>query len=490
MNQSVIQSSSSRHYWLMFALVCTFLCLPMVSENYAPLVDYPSHLARAYILSQYHNVPIYRRYYVETREILPNLAIETIVPFLLRFVGLVTASKIFLLSIILLFAFGTHALGAAVHGRPTKAAIVCMFFVYNSMLLYGFVNYLFGIGVLCVSLAAWLRWRERWSVLRLLVMGLLIFCAYSAHLTAYVFLGIAVFVVGISDPRPRRWRPDFLPLALFIPESVLYMSFHHGAVSRIAWGTFRQKIIGGLPLFLTYSHRFDLAFIAACLCILFYIVRYTFLTVVSAPVLNAGLCFLLFYLVCPHYWLGGSPVDSRFVLPAAILIVLSVAIEASQKTIYVLFSLCLILFAARVGMIWKTWNSMELRIADQVQMLSVLPEGATLYPAIATGDNDSSFRKIDRSFIHLAEMAVIERHAFVPTQPAIPGQQILLFRDPLPYRSPDRNSPDWVNTMKRYDFAWSYDLPAEFQVVLNANCDLIATKDGFSLWRVKKSPTS
>src|SRR5215471_9105585 len=71
-------------YWLPFGAVLVFLCLPVITTRYAPLVDYPSHLVRAYILSQYSQVPIYQHNYVEIREVIPNLAIDITVPVLLH----------------------------------------------------------------------------------------------------------------------------------------------------------------------------------------------------------------------------------------------------------------------------------------------------------------------------------------------------------------------------------------------------------------------
>jgi hypothetical protein len=481
------KASGSRAYWLTFSAVLLFLSLPVITTTYAPLVDYPSHLARAYILSQYHHVPIYQQNYIEMRELLPNLAIDVIVPLLLHFVSLVTASKIFLLLIVVLFAIGSHVLGVSLHGHATRLTILCMFLVYNSMLLYGFVNYLFGVAMFLVTFGLWFRWRNTLSIARLVIVGLLVLCTYLSHLTACAYLGIAIFVLGIFDFRVGRWRSLLLTITLFTPELALYLIYRHHSASSASWGTFRQKIIAGLPLVLSYRYSFDLLFIAAVFCIGLYALRFVRILPAAKPVLAAGLCLLLLYLVSPHYWLGGSPVDARFVLPAAFMILLSFEIQARPTTKRVLLTLCLVIFSIRVVMIWKTWRVLSERIAGQVQMLSIIPDGANVYPAVVLSETTSSSEKTDRSFIHVAEMAAIERHAFVPSQLAIPGQEILLFRHPLPYHAPDRNSSQWIRTMLQYDFAWSFDLPADFEAMLEANGDRIDTKDGFSLWRIRKS---
>lgn len=473
-------------HWLVFGTVLLFLCLPVITTHYAPLVDYPSHLARAYILSQYSHTPIFQHNYVEVREVIPNLAIDLIVPALLHVVGIVAASRIFLFLMIVVFALGVRMLDAAIHGHPTRAAILCMFLIYNSMLLYGFVNYLFGVGMFCITLAVWLRWRDRLHAGLLLLIGILVFCVYVAHLMACAFLALAMFVDGVVRPSTRHWRTLLLGGALFIPELILYGIYYHPAAAGVSWGTVRQKVIAGLPLILSYNYRFDMLFLACLIVLSVYSLRFLRVAPNSKGAFATGCVFCLLYLASPHYWLGGSPVGARFILPTAILIVLSLTMEASSRTKNIIFSLCLLVFGIRITTIWKTWHFLDRRIEAQVQLFSLLPDGASLYPAVLPAESGNSMSKANRAFIHVAELATIVRHAFVPTQLAIPGQEVLLFRQRIPYRAPDRPSGEWTGTMRQYEFAWSFDLPADAEKALEANCELITQKDGFALWRVRK----
>ncbi len=474
-------------YWAVFLAVCLFLLLPCLLVAYVPLVDYPTHLARAYILAHYDSVPVYQQNYVLTHQVLPNLAVDLIVSPILKFVGVKTASRIFLSLMILVFAFGCYLLGQAACGYATKRAMLCAFFVYNSMLFYGFVNYVFGLGMFCLSLALWLRWRGRWTVARCGSMAILVALTYLAHLTAYAFLGVAFCVVGFFDyRRSRNWR-DVLPsLVVLIPEAMVFLAFRRPHGGGASWGTLTQKLIGLLPLLLTYNYRFDVCFLIVLLGLALYGIKSVQEVSIHRPIFLTGMAFLLLDLVAPHKWLGGSPVDSRFIPPAVLLILFSLRVRLPQASARFLFVAILLIFSVRLLMVERTWKGLSDRIAGQVELFQALPEGATLYPLLLSSHASGEDAKADRVFEHVAEYAVIERHAFAPTQLAVPGQEILLFRAPLPYERVNLKSSAWIDSMRRYDFVWSNETSADIEVALEANCDRIAERDGFSLWRVRK----
>ena len=158
------------HYWCALSIVSAFLCLPVLTVTYAPLVDYPNHLARVHILYKYAEAPAYQAAYFRVLEPRPNMAIELLVFPLLPFVDILAASKIFLILTVLLFITGCHQLGTAIHGRPTWLVLPSLFFVYNSMLFYGFVNYIVGVSVFCLALAFRLRLRVKWTLRRFLML--------------------------------------------------------------------------------------------------------------------------------------------------------------------------------------------------------------------------------------------------------------------------------------------------------------------------------
>jgi hypothetical protein len=487
MNLDPGESQTQLRYWAVFVTVCLFLCLPVLFVSYVPLVDYPSHLARAYVLAHYQSVPLYQKNYLRTHEILPNLAVDLVMLTLLKFLGLKAASRVFLSGMVLLFAAGCQLLGQAVTGHSSKRAVLCCFLVYNSMLFFGFVNYVIGLGMFCLSLALWLRWRNCWTGARYGLMALLVLFTYLAHLTAYAFLGTAFFVIGIFDyQRSRNWRGVLSSLALLIPEAILFLVFRHSHTGGASWGTLTQKLTGLFSLLLTYNYRFDVCVLIVLLGLALYgIMRIQKLSV-DKPLFVTGIVFLMLYVVSPHDWLGGSPVDARFIPPAVLLVIFSLQVRLPRSSARLLFVVSLLIFSARLLMVGRTWRMLSNRIAGQVELFQALPEGATLYPLFLPAHANGEETKTDRAFEHVAEYAVIERRAFVPTQLAIPGQETLLFRAPLPYRDTSAGPGVWVTSMRRYDFVWSHGTSADVERALEENCDRIVERDGFSIWRVRK----
>ena len=100
-------------YWFVFASALVVLCLPIFLITYPPLVDYPNHLARTYILHHYKDVPLYQSQYVLSWHVIPNLAIDLIMPALLHVVDWISASRLFLYLTVLSFAIGCQLLGTA-----------------------------------------------------------------------------------------------------------------------------------------------------------------------------------------------------------------------------------------------------------------------------------------------------------------------------------------------------------------------------------------
>ena len=474
-------------YQVVFLASVVVLCLPLLLTTYAPLKDYPNHLARAYVLAHYADVPLYQQNYVLSRRIVPNLGMDIIVGPLLRVVDLTTASRLFLCLIVVVFAGGCDRLGKAIHGHRTWLAVPCSFFVYNSMLLYGWVNYMFGLGCFCWTLAYWLSRRHRWTARQFAMVTILTSCAYIVHLTAYAFLG-AVFVticawdVWKSQATVRDAVVSLCPLA---PAAVLHLAQTIGQRSTgvVIWNSVLGKVVATMPLFLSYSRGFDLVFVmilgGICVVAWWWSEK---LELVQPPFL-AGLVLLGLLLLAPKVALA-SGADARFFPPAAILLLLSTRLTMSRRMAAVLLVGCLTLFSMRVGVIGKTWGRMDRRIAAQVAMFSVLPEGARVYPVFPSPEMVSLSKK-EFGLLHVISLATITRHAQVFSQFAMPGQEVVLFRTKPVYQDLGNMPDGWVPDVAQAEYVWSYRVPTSVEDMLTRVSVPVATQNGFTIWKVR-----
>lgn len=99
-----------------------------------------------------------RQYYEIHWDLLPNLSMDVVVPPLTRFMSVERAGKVFIALTFALLAGGTMALHAALHRRLSPWPLLA-FFLYNSVFLWGFLNYLFGLGLALFACALWVRLR-------------------------------------------------------------------------------------------------------------------------------------------------------------------------------------------------------------------------------------------------------------------------------------------------------------------------------------------
>jgi hypothetical protein len=484
-------------YWCTLGAVSTLLCLPVLSVTYVPLVDYPNHLARVHILYEYANVPAYQSTYYRVLEPIPNLAIELVISLLLPFVDILVAGKIFLVLAILLLITGCHQIGTAIHGRPTWLVLPCLFFFYNSMFFYGFVNYMFGIGLFCLTVAHRLKLRNRWSGSRLLILTLLSLLAFIAHLTAYAFVGATFVVVTAWDYFTGKEKlsraalsltPLLLPLACF----VVFMN-GSGTLGKFEWNTVSGKLLGLLSLILSYNYKVDLLFMAGLLGIFIVLIRQTQSVQVDGAVFTAGAIFTILYLLSPMLLFGSYAADVRFILPAALLLTLSLKVSIPPQTKMVLLSLFLLLACVRVAFIWRTWVTLDQRIATHVEGLKKLPVGARVYPIFELQGTKQE-QKVGRSLNHVVHYATVYRDAFVPTLFSWKGQVALLFRKMPRYIGATEWRPEewaqladqWMPLLSNYDYVWVHGVDPKVEELLRTRCTKIDESGTFSLWQVNR----
>ena len=489
------------HYWCTLGVVTALLCLPVLSVTYVPLVDYPNHLARIHILYQYAEVPAYQATYYRVLEPIPNLAMDFVVPLMLPFIDILAAGRIFLVLTILLFITGCHQLGKAIHGRPTWLVLPCVFFFYNSMLLYGFVNYMVGIALYCITVALRLELRGRWSGRRLLTLTLLSLLAFFAHLSAYAFLGVTFVVVTAWDyltGKEELYRAALSLAPLLIP-CVCFVVFMKGSgtLGHLERNTIRGKLLGMLALILSYNYTVDLLLVISLLGIFIVLFTRTRGVQVDWAVFTSGAIFTILYLLSPKVLFGSFAADVRFILPAALLLTFSLKVSILAQTKVVLLSLFLLVASVRVAFIWRTWVTLDERIAVHVEGLKQLPFDARVYPMFVLQGNRQE-QKIERSLNHVVNYATIYRHAFVPTLFTYEGQQPLLLRARSRYIGADQwqteqwvqLSDQWIPLLANYDYVWGHSVDGRLEELLRIKCTKIGESGTFSLWQVNRQAPS
>jgi hypothetical protein len=408
---------------VVFAVFLALAAIPVYSTVLPPLFDYPNHLARMHLLEEGGNA-----YYAVAWSALPNLAADIVVPVLSPVVGLADAGRLFLVLIFLLMAGGTVWLGREASGEWRWWPLAGFLLLYSRSFLWGFINYLAGIGLALCGVALWLRLERSPAPIRVLVSIAVALACYLAHIEAFAVYTLAIVGVellpALTELRGRDWRAlagrAIVVLPQFLVPAVLFFAFWT-PVAEGGWSFARFWRKADLPfsVFDDYHRQFDVAcFVVFCLLLLWLAVRRR---LNLAPRIGMAALLLLFaYLVLPSQLLSGSGADHR--LPLAIFLLLvggSAPRFASRATAGWTAAVLLVMGLARLGVIEQVWLASDKIYAGDIAALDTLPKGAKL--AVAFPTNAVDMAKIPEA--HLPTLAVARRDAFVPTLFTFKAQQ-------------------------------------------------------------------
>jgi hypothetical protein len=467
-------------YYAALLVVLLMVLAPIWIVKYPGMVDYPNHLTRCYVLAHYHDNPVWQQRYVLDHSPLPNLVIDLIVTPLLRILPLIVAGKVFLSLAAALYILGCSEVGRAVIGKPNWLALVCAFTFYNSQLLWGFVNYIFGVGVFLCAFAFWLRIRNAMTPLRFFLCCLLSMAAYFAHLSSVVILGIACCVIALLDfRRDRKARNLIVKLAWLACPLLIMESFvkrNSGGSRPVDWGPPIDKLTNLLSPVRSYSVTLDVGIIFVLLLCAWAMLKGSKVHSIAV----AGLVLFVLFLITPMVLFGLYPADVRYVIPAYMLLILSIEPRWGrwQKVALVVALTAMVI---RTGSITANWLTISHRSEQVLAMGEVLPTGARIY---ALQPNFDASTKLDRGFFHVIEFWTISHDADISTLFATRGQQLLVRRQPL------CNDLEETKCLASYDYVWTYDPPASSRQEILRIATPAATWEKVTLWRVDRASVS
>ena len=121
--------------------MCSLLLLPLTVVDVPPLLDYPNHLARDYVLALGQHDAFLSRMYAPHWAIIPNLAVDLVLPPLLWIMPVYTAGRILLAGTLLLPVIGAVLYSNAIFGRRSYWTIAVCLVACNGLFLLGFINF-------------------------------------------------------------------------------------------------------------------------------------------------------------------------------------------------------------------------------------------------------------------------------------------------------------------------------------------------------------
>ncbi|MEO0982227.1 MAG: hypothetical protein AAFX03_06200 [Pseudomonadota bacterium] len=380
--------------------------------------DYPNHLARTYIVGWLHGSPALQQHYGVTFELIPDLAMDLIVPWLSHLTGIYTAGALAVAAAMILPPLAGVWISRGLNGGQIGLLSLAGFAAaFNHSLEWGFVNYILASGLALFAFGLWMRMAPGLS--RSLIFIPIGVALVVSHALAFLLFGYLALLWEIASWREGR-RGGMAP---FVRKLVLWDGLAMApGLALLAFATLTAPDLPqlDLPLFhlgekmkaLTAGFQFFNAPLAlACFVVVAVAVAFGLRSGVltirrDMAFVCGGLAVLV--VVIPTGIFGIWGLHVRFTAPLIILLAASVRLAddaARWRTPAAVLVAGLVAAQTLSGFIhFRHYDT----AANALRAgLAVMPEGAKLL-AVQHEDADNAVA------YHGMDLAVIERRAYVP----------------------------------------------------------------------------
>ncbi len=508
-----------------YVLLTAVALLPLFLVDVVPLANMPNHMARVRILAEIGNDPALAMHYRLNWALQPNLALDLVLTPLAGIVQPLELGRWFTALTMLVLIGGTLALHRAVHGRIGLWPLALFLFLYNHVLVWGFLNFLLGLGLALWLFAAWIATQGRAGWTRTLLFAAAGMVLFFVHLMALGIYGLLVGAWALG--RIRRDRLEVWPLIRgwtvdglqFLPAAVLLLAALPPRVANPewVWGGPIVRLRGMWSPVLTNLGMMDLLFAGFVVFagLLLAIRRW------ARPADGMGLPLLLLTaaaLAVP-YWTYGRfggvwGLDVRLWVALSFVAVAGTGFHGPQNAGRMFAAVMIGLFVVRVYQIADHWRIYDRQIAEYRVAATAITPGARILQVQAetlpVAGEPGAFRDI---YYHFTNYSVIDRSVFLPTlftdstkQPIVAAPELAEIDTPvgLPIRPGELRAwadPavfDWfegddeVGDQRRYGYMWQDRF--EFVVYVHGGAganpapgvlESVAEGSYFSIFRVR-----
>jgi hypothetical protein len=469
-------------------ILAAMLLVPIWTAAFPPLLDYPNHLARAFVLSHLNDPNFaFQNFYRSDWGAYPYLGMDASLAVLVRLFPIETAGRVFLSLCALALPGAVWFFLRQAQPDAKAASLWSLLIAYNVFFLEGFLNFDLSIAVGFLALGLWLRWLAKPGTGRWVAALAAFTAAYFAHLLGFAIAGLVVAAYLALSRRPVR---DWLwSGALALPGVAFYL--HSSRVglgaNKIVFHGWEDKLDSlGMILhgYWPWLDWISLAALAAWFLAAWW--RNPEFHWDRKWMAIAGFFFALFWVI-PWMWgEEASDLDIR-VLPFLFVAILSMSRVGRRARM--LAAIPLLLFAARTASVEQHFSEAQPALADLARSFNAVPRGALVLPMVE-GDEDP----IERPFTHFWAYGVIRRGWFSPYLKDAPGEtpMRIVFNSYTPdgfwnlgYDEP----PDWQQVQRDYDYVWAYGVP-RFSAPLAGIGERVYFSGALEVYRLRKSAES
>jgi hypothetical protein len=466
-------------------ILVLLLIAPIWIAAFPPLLDYPNHLARAFVLAHLNDSHFsFHQFYRSDWGAYPYLGMDASLAVLARLFPIETAGRVFLSLCALALPGAAWFFLRQAQPEAEAASLWSLLIAFNVFFLEGFLNFDLSLAVGFLALGLWLRWLAKPATGRWIAALAAFTALYFTHLLGFGIAGLVVVAYLVLSRRPiHDWLWSgvlaFPGLAFYLHSSRVGLN-----AGKIVFHGWEDKLDSLGMILHGYWPWLDWISLAA-LAIWFLAAwwRNPEFRWDKKWIAIAAFLFALFWVI-PWMWGEGSDLDIR-VLPFLFVAILATArVGRRAKT---LVAIPLLLFAAQTLSVTQHFREVQPTLASLARSLDAVPRGALVLP-IVEGDEDP----IERPFTHFWAYGVIRRGWFSPYLMDAPGETPM--RIIHESYTPDgfwnlvyEETPDWRQVQNDYDYVWAYDVP-RFSAPLAGIGERIYSSGALEVYRIRKSP--
>jgi hypothetical protein len=420
--------------WLLYLVSGAAVISPLIWAKVPPLVDYPNHLARMWILVHRGDIAELAQNYILQWRILPDLAMDFVVPALSQLMPVLEAGRIFIALTMAGLLAGTITLHRVLHGRFAVWPVLSALFVFNAVLFWGFLSCLFASAVYLFAFSGWIASRNWRPLPRLLLFSAVAATLFLLHAFAFGLYGLSVASYELARRWEGRW-PSLRTLASyalvclhFIPGLLLwYASLGNVRSAYTAYGDLNPKIYALMApaTFGVYAEALDRTiWLLVAIGVLLALTRGALKIV---PQMRLPIAAMVLVAVLMPNWVNGSwGADFRLPVILPFVLIASTRLEIASKQLVRGFAvIAAFLFCLRIAAVSQSWQQYD-RMFDEFRRASaVMPAGSRLLiveTPLAPDEERPAFPGVPRQFAnvqpkifhHMGALAVIDRSAYFP----------------------------------------------------------------------------
>lgn len=446
---AIDMAAAGRPHWRWFAALAALiltLTVPFALVDVPPVLDYPNHLARYFVLAHPDDVVLSRMYQPHWA-ILPNLGMDILGALVLRITDVHVGGRILLALSLLAPVLGTAIYHRVVFRRSFYWPLASGLIAYNGIFFLGFMNFLLSLGLALVGGAAWISLHRRqflWS--RIAVGALATVLIFFSHIFGIILFALLIGGNEIEHLWKMRSSGTISArqvvnaaaaiLAALAPSFVLYFlsPFDKAATALGDWRGI-PKLWRIFTPFMTTSPELTLLSAVAVLAVLT-LGRRKMAFAPGMPLIFAAL--FIAFIAAPSTIKSGTFIDVRFALMMGLLLFAGMQPSWTPRAMAVTGSVVAALILVRSIYIGATWIDHRRDLADLRAAIAHVEPGSRVLVARGEPGYLTDVRPPERALPgiyrldgHVAALLVIERKAFWPLLFANPTQQPLIVKPPF-----------------------------------------------------------